>query len=185
MSTRQRLRSGLQISRPQTICWRCSLKQQRWRSSSATVSALDPLDPDDSLPPFRIPKHVLSPARRCVDHHTTRSHLGLPQNDMLATTSSTCGDLGGERRSSWSNQKTQLPPRPTGIGPAIATPLAQHVLSKKLPMLTVMVPPLPRSRKSPYTCSAVGRLHFAVFIDMVLIEAAKLCNRTDPVGATS
>lgn len=185
MSARQSLRSGFQISRPHTICWRCSLEQQRRQSSSARVSASNPLEPEAFPSLSRTPKRVSPSARHRVVHNTTRSHQGLPQNGLPATKSSHYGDLAGERRSSWSNRNTRLSARPAGIGPAIATPIVQHVLWTELPMLTAMSPPLPRNRRCPYTSSAVRKLHFANFMEIALIEAAKLCSRTEPVGAAS
>ena len=73
MSARQRLRIGLEKSRSQTICWRCRLKQQRRRSSSASVSATNP-----PLPP-RMPKHVASPTKDRVEDQTTRDLHMLPR----------------------------------------------------------------------------------------------------------
>ncbi|KAA6416067.1 MAG: hypothetical protein FRX48_00786 [Lasallia pustulata] len=156
MSARQRLRSALQTTRPQTICWRCSLKQQQrqWLTSSASLSAPNSVRLEGCLSRSRIPNQVPSSARRRVEYCSTGNHHGLLQDALLATTSTPHYNIAGERRSSGFNQKIPSPPMPAGICPAIVTPLSQHVWSKNAPMFTVMGPPLQRTRKIPYTCSA-------------------------------
>ena len=183
MSAGQRLRSALQISRPQTICWRCQ-QQQRWLTSSASLSAPNSVRLESYLSRSRIPNQVSSSARRRVKFCSNGSHHGLLQDALLATTSTPHYNIAGERRSSGFNQKISSPPMLAGTGPAIVTPLSQHVWSKNAPMFTAMGPPLQRTRKMPYTCSAVGKLRCATSIELALIEVAKLGDGAEPGGAT-
>lgn len=163
MSARQRLRSGLQISRLPTICWRCSLRQQqRWRSSSARVSTSNPLHPKDSLSRCRIPEDVSSAASRRVKYSSTRDHHSLPQDALPPATFSTHGDIADERGSSLFDRKICSPPRSAGISPAIAAQFSQRSLWKNLPVSAATGQPSQRNRKNTYTYSAVGKLQCAI-----------------------
>lgn len=162
MSAGQRLKGGLQTSGPQTICWRCSLKQQqRWRSSSARVFASSPLQSEDSFSPSRTPKDGSSPGRRRVEFSSTRAHRGLPQDIFLPTTFSIYGDTSGGRRAFAFNRKTPPPSRSAGMSPADVTRLSQRVWWNKAPLFAAAGPPVQRSWRNAYTCSAVGQMHFA------------------------
>lgn len=162
MSAGQRLKRRLLTSGLQTICWRCSLKQQqRWRSSSARILASSPLQPEDSLSPSRTPKDGSSPRRRRVECVSARAYRGFLQDVLLPTMVSMYGDIAGERRAFAFNRKTPPPPRSAGIGPATVTRLSQRVWWKKAPVFPATGPPVQRSRRNAYTCSAVGNVHFA------------------------
>ncbi|KAI4131676.1 MAG: hypothetical protein LQ347_002868 [Umbilicaria vellea] len=162
MSAGQGLKRGVHTSGPQTICWRCSLKQQqRWRSSSARILASSPLQPEQSLSPSRTPKDGSSPGRRRVESSSTRAHRSLPQDIFLPTTFSMYGNIAGERRAFAINRKTHPPPRSVGTGHAIVTRLSRRVWWNKAPVLAATVPPVQRTGKNAYTCSAVCQMHFA------------------------